>query len=154
MLGQMLDRRIQSKLAPVIDEATSMLTEVMEGLLETQEMEKQAMNRRNSTPLETCLLRETRVILDIRTIMTITMMRKVIIHLKAVKAMTKDTMMTKIMTMIIGPTMAAGQRAQMIEETKILTLTLKSILLASTVRPVLMISEVSSQNTVRSNVSS
>jgi len=86
--------------------------------------------------------------------MTITMMRKVIIHLKAVKAMTKDTMMTKIMTMIIGPTMAAGQRAQMIEETKILTLTLKSILLASTVRPVLMISEVSSQNTVRSNVSS
>ena len=87
---------------------------------------------------------------------TITMIHKEIIHssFKAVKAMTKDTkweMMTR-MTMTIGATMAAGARAQMIEETKILTLTLKSILLASTERPVCLISKLSSRDAVRSNV--
>jgi len=58
------------------------------------------------------------------------------------------------MTMTIEATMAGGARAQMIEEIKILTPSLKSILLASTERPVCLISETNSRNMVRSNVSS
>ena len=160
LLGQMLEGRIRSKLrAPVIDGHMSMPTEAMEGLLETRQMEKRAMR----LLLETWLIRTTRAILDIRMkIMTITMISKVIIHsrFKAVKAMTKDTkriMMTLLrnrMTTTIEATLAAGGKAPMIEETKILTLTLKSILLASTERLVSLISEMSFRNMVRSNVSS
>jgi len=95
--GQILDRRIQSKLgAPVIDGRMSMLMVAMEGLLEIRQMEKRATNSPNSMRLllETCLQRTTRVILDIRMkMLSIQILIKEIIHcsFKAVKAMTKDT---------------------------------------------------------------